>query len=78
MRANDLPAIESYAVDDDGGVVKYRIVYGDSYGEAGGFETREDAAVVLKKWIEIKLYDLARHTVQLHKISKGLKKWRVT
>ena len=81
MRANDLPAIESYAVDDDDspsfyerGAVKYRIVYGDSYGHKGGFETWEDAAVALQEWIASKLYDLALYTVQLNKISRDLKK----
>jgi len=75
MRVNDLPAIESYVVvGGDGSSSRYRIVYGDSYGEAGGFETWEDAAAVLQEWIETNLYNLARHTVQLHKISRDLKK----
>ena len=74
MRVNELPAIESYMVGDyDSPSLRYRVVYGDSYGESGGFETWEEAAATLQEWIETHLYQLAVYTGQLHKISRYLK-----
>lgn len=79
MRVNDVPTIESYVVgDDDSPSLLYRIAYGDSYGHKGGFETWEKAAVELQEWVNNRLYDVARHTVQLHKVSRYLKRRGVT